>query len=228
MIIGGLIAVVLAVVPVSLAVVSSRSRYEAKKRVFLTKQNLERIGKPVPNYRDSYADTRPLFKFGYDKQQHSWMTGLLPFIECSRIYEMRDLNKRWDSQENEAGFRYDIPFYVNYNVEPQPWKVGKPGAAHFAGNSQVIQATTGRSFPEMPKGSSNLIFAGEVSSGFKAWGDPSNTRNSADGLGNGPYQFGSVIGKKEGAMLLMADGSVKFISYNTETATLEAMSSPHE
>ena len=80
----------------------------------------------------------------------------------------------------------------------------------------------------MPQGSSNLILAGEVSSGFKAWGDPSNTRNPADGLGNGPNQFGSVIGKKEGAMLLMADGSVKFVSHNTDAATLEAMSRPSE
>ncbi len=149
LIVGAVITGILALWLMSVWIGWARRRVESDQKAFMTRQSLERIGASVPNYQDSYEDTRPEFSFGYDQQQYSWMTGLLPFIEQPRIYEMLDLNKPWGSQENAAGFQHNIPTYLNYNAQEQDCRVGKLRAAHFAGNSQVIQATTGRSFPEM-------------------------------------------------------------------------------
>ena len=198
-----LVAGIVFVLLIVAVIAFGRRHYQSEENVFITKKNLEFIGEAFPNYHDTFENPRPaVSSFSFNTQQHSWMTGLLPFVEQDNVYDMLDLNKPWDNEANQAGFENNIVSYVNYSVEPQPWKVGTLGAAHFAANSQAIRQIPGRGLPEIPHGTSNLIIAGEVASGFKAWGDPSNLRDPSDGLGNGSNQFGSVPGKKEGAMLL--------------------------
>ncbi len=67
MIIGGMIAGVLAVVLVSLAVVSSRSRYEAEKRVFQTKKKLSQ--KLLDYYNHLLKELLQLFKINLTRKK---------------------------------------------------------------------------------------------------------------------------------------------------------------
>ena len=73
---------------------------------------------------------------------------------------------------------------------------------------------------------SNTILAGEVSGGFMAWGDPDNRRDPANGMGTGPDQFGEACPGARGVQMLLADGSVRFISENIDPQTLKALASP--
>ena len=79
-------------------------------------------------------------------------------------------------------------------------------------------------FADVKDGSSNTIAAGEVSAGFKAWGDPTNLRDPANGIGGGADQFGSS--SPGGANMLFMDGSVKFIPENIDPQVLQALSTP--
>ena len=76
-------------------------------------------------------------------------------------------------------------------------------------------------------GTSNTIIVGEVTTGLKSWGDPTNLRDPADGLGNTPQQFGLRRRPAgEGAQFLMTDGAVRFISTEVDPEVLKALSTP--
>ena len=77
----------------------------------------------------------------------------------------------------------------------------------------------------MTDGTSNTILAGEVSGGFMAWGDPENRRDPGNGFGTAPNQFGGPEAQR-GVQMLLADGSVRFISENINPQTLKALASP--
>ena len=64
---------------------------------------------------------------------------------------------------------------------------------------------------------------GEVSAGFKAWGDPTNVRDLAAGLGQSATQFGGTNGATQ---ILMLDGSVRTLTDNVAPSVLKALATP--
>jgi len=134
-----------------------------------SKNNLKQIGLAMHNYHDVYN----MFPPGgiYTKQDepyNSWMTSLLPYVEQSGIYNQLDSKQPWTSPTNQPVFQIVVPNYLNPGIDPQQSTVGGLGAAHYAGNLQLLLKNKGRSLREITDGTSNTILAGEVSSGFKA------------------------------------------------------------
>ena len=154
------------------------------------------------------------------------MTSLLPYVEQARLYSMINSNEPWTSPTNQAVFHSVVPAYLNPNVGTENSTIGSLGAAHYAGNSQVLKANGHDGIAYIRDGSSNTILAGEVSGGFMAWGDPENRRDPANGFGTAPNQFGSPATGRGGVNMLMADGAVRFISDNINPQTLKALASP--
>jgi len=192
-----------------------------------SKNNLKQIGLAMHNYHDVYSMFPPGGIYTKnDEPYNAWMTSLLPFVEQANLYSQIDVNQPWTAPKNQPIFQSVIPAFLNPNIGPEVSKVvGGFGASHYAGNSQVLKNNGSVSFNKMTDGTSNTILAGEVSGGFMAWGDPENRRDPANGLGTAPNQFGGPAAQR-GVQMLLADGSVRFISENINPQTLKALASP--
>ena len=79
------------------------------------------------------------------------------------------------------------------------------GASHYAGNVAVVLGDP-KTMQSFPAGAANTILAGEVSSGFRAWGDPLNARDPRHGISGGPHAFGAP---RRAPQFVMLDGSVR-------------------
>ena len=155
------------------------------------------------------------------------MTSLLPFVEQSNLYQQIDFNQPWTASRNQLVFKTTVFSFLNPNLGPEVSSVGGGlGASHYAGNSQVLTKNGSTKIYDIVDGTSNTILAGEVSGGFMAWGDPENRRDPANGFGTAPNQFGSSATRRPGVNMLLADGSVRFISENIDPQTLKALASP--
>ena len=192
-----------------------------------SKNNLKQIGLAMHNYYDVYSMFPPGGIYTKnDEPYNAWMTSILPFVEQADLYSQIDFNQPWTAPQNQPLFQSVIPGFLNPNIGPEVSQVvGGFGASHYAGNSQILKSNGSVRFDNMTDGTSITILAGEVSGGFMAWGDPENRRDPANGLGTAPNQFGGPSGQR-GVQMLLADGSVRFISENIDPQTLKALASP--
>ena len=197
-------------------------------RTVQSKNNLKMIGLAMHNYHDVYATLPPGGIYTKnDEPYNAWMTSLLPFVEQAGLYNSIDFKQPWTAPQNQIAFQSVIPNYLNPNISTEGSKtVGGLGATHYSGNAQMLLKNRGLKFREVKDGLSNTILAGEVAGGFKAWGDPDNRRDPADGFGTGPNQFGSPQNGGRGVQILMADGAVRFVSESIDPQTLKALATP--
>ncbi len=192
-----------------------------------SQNNLKQIALAMHNYHD----THQVFPMGgiyaeNDEPFNAWMTSILPYIDHASLYNTIDFHQPWTAPSNQQVFQTVIPEYCNPNVSPENMTVGSNGAAHYAGNSQVLVKNRGFMIRETTDGTSNTILAGEVGSNFMAWGDPENRRDPANGFGATPEQFGPASPEMHGAQMAMMDGSVRFISENVNLQVLKALATP--
>ena len=194
-----------------------------------SKNNLKQIGLAIHNYHEVYRNFPPGGVFTkQDEPYNAWMTSLLPYLEQSALYQQIDTNQPWTAQRNQMAFQCVVPNYLNPNLDREFSAVGGLGAAHYAGNSQVLRKNGGNAFRDVTDGLSNTILAGEVSGGFMAWGDPENVRDPGIGFGTGPDQFGGPVESRRGTMMLMGDGAVQFISNDIDPETLRNLANPKD
>ncbi len=193
-----------------------------------SKNNLKQIGLALHNYHDVYSMFPPGGIYTKNNEPYNaWMTSILPFVEQAALYNQIDFNQPWTASKNQPLFKMVIPSFLNPNIGPEASLVGGGfGASHYAGNSQVLKNNGSVKFDKMTDGTSNTILAGEVSGGFMAWGDPENRRDPANGFGTASNQFGGPVNGRGGVNMLLADGSVRFISESVDPLTLKALASP--
>jgi hypothetical protein len=160
---------------------------------------------------------------------NSWMTALLPYMDQLPLYQQINPNEPWTSTVNQPVFQNIVPQYLNPAVtasNQDAAMVNGLGAAHYAGNSQLLRDNGSTGFRDITDGSSNTLMAAEVSTGFMAWGDPANRRDPALGFGNTPTQFGGPHDEGATINIVLTDGSVRMISTNIDPELLKALASP--
>jgi len=193
-----------------------------------SKNNLKQLGLAMHNYNDVYGMFPPggIYTTN-DEPYNAWMTSILPFVEQANLYNQIDFNQPWTAPQNQLVFKTKVFSFLNPNLGPEVSSVGGGfGASHYAGNSQVLKKNGSIKMFDIRDGMSNTILAGEISGGFMAWGDPENRRDPANGFGTAPNQFGGPASGRPGVTMLLADGSVRFISENIDLQTLKALASP--
>jgi prepilin-type N-terminal cleavage/methylation domain-containing protein len=166
--------------------------------------NLKQIGLAGFYHHDS-AHEFPRSSFDdAGRPMHSWQTALLPYIEEGNLYNQIDRTKPWTHPDNSPPLSTPIKVYHNPSVAVL--HVNGLGASHYAGNGAVVLGDAKKT-GSFPAGTSNTILAGEVSSNFRAWGDPLNARDPRLGASGHPNGFGSPTGKP--TQFVMLDGSVR-------------------
>lgn len=196
---------------------------EAARRT-TSRNNLHQMGLAMHNFHDAEGHWVSGATTGSDGEPaHSWQTHLLPYVDQRPLYQTIDLDVAWDDRVQGSAFQTVVPVY-HHPSQTELFTAEGYATSHYAGNVNVLLTDSELTIREVTDGISNTIVAGEVTRGFRAWGDPTNLRDPAGGIGAGPDQFGSS--SPGGANMLLMDGSVRFISENISPQILQALSTP--
>jgi hypothetical protein len=163
---------------------------------------------------------------------HGWAIPLGPYIDSSSFISPEiNFLEPWNSPENARYYKGAIPSFLHPGIAEVFDSEGF-AYSHMSANTHVFPITTqtpgvdhwmvtGRKH----RGLSNIILFGMVATEFRPWGHPANVRDPSIGINQSPEGFGGPSG--DGANFVMGDGSVRFISKNTDLEVLRQLSSPH-
>ncbi len=118
-----------------------------------------------------------------------------------------------------------LPVYINPQLEGSGLTDPRGfGLSHYSANVHVMGGNRTMR-PSDLSDTSNTILIGEVNAGFQPWGHPVNWRDPALGVNRSPHGFGGAP-YAGGAQLLMADGSVRFVSEKFSPDVMRALGKP--
>ncbi len=195
--------------------------------------NLKQIALALHNYHDVYKQFPPAAIGPKDvpvDRQFSWMVALLPFLEQQAFYDEIRLDLPWDHPLN-AGLLQIGPSSLFCPSDPTPTTsegypktsyVAVTGADQTAGTGQlrgVIGFDRGLSLSEVSDGTSNTIVVAEVTDGGPWFAAGFGTARRIDAwTKNKSWSY-----HPGGGNFAYADGSVQFLSTDTDLQTLRAL-----
>jgi type II secretory pathway pseudopilin PulG len=187
---------------------------------------LKQIGLAAHNFHDANNTFPPPAGDGSQdpnvKSPISFHTAILPYINQQALYGGIDKTISWDEANNRPAYSTAVTTFLSPQYEE---KVNANGyaVAHFVPSVHLMRDGKPISMRDVSDGTSNTVMAGQVNANFPAWGDPNNARDPAAGLGGGPNAFG---GSQGGGLILMMDGSVRFVSNNVAPGLMKDISTP--
>jgi prepilin-type processing-associated H-X9-DG protein len=178
--------------------------------------NLKHVGLALLNYHEAY-DSFPAGEVIAATGQSfpGWQASIVPFVDSSPWYDMIDFRHTWDDPRNIPAFRFRMGFLLIPGVDETTDRNGF-ALSHYASNRQVLGQNRSLGIADLPLGSSHTVLAGEIAEDFQPWGQSGNGRDPEASMNSGPDSFGRYTG--DGANLLMADGSVRFVANQGNTA----------
>ncbi len=223
---GGIaIGVVLAVCATPPAVSMAR---EGAART-MCKNNLKQIGLALHAYHDL---ERSFPMASVSDNQRSWRVTILPHLDAADLYQRYDQNRAWDSAINsplaeERVGAFDCYFRPDSFDERDRFlsayaAIVGPGAAFDPERSVTIASFT--------DGLSNTIMVTEACGKRIVWTEPRDVSIDQDALrANAPglqlHQSSGILSSyhQGGAQVLLADGSVRFVSQNLDISTMQEL-----
>ncbi len=192
-----------------------------------SKNNLKQIGLALHNYLDTYNSFPPGSIVREDGVVSlSWQASILPYLDQAPLYQQIQMGEDWNGLENMKVRTTRVVTYFDPSVSEVTAPDGLP-ASHYAGSSQIFSPNKGLQIRNITDGLSNTILVGEVTTGIKSWGDPTNLRDPAAGIGATPQQFGvRGSGETAGAQFLLGDGAARFISQSVDPEIMKALATP--
>lgn len=187
--------------------------------------NLQQLGLATHYFHDTFGQFPPEMnpKNTDPKSGMSWMTGLLPFVDQTAVYQSISKEEAWNAPINQQAIKTVIPGFLHKPGVDERDANGY-GTANYAGNVHVFG--TGKPFkmPDFVDGATQTFIAGTVASGYRPWADPANVRDVKSGLNGSATGFG--LPKQDRVLFLMGDGSVREVANNISPQVLEGISQP--
>jgi prepilin-type processing-associated H-X9-DG protein len=179
--------------------------------------NLKQIGLAMHNYHDAHG--RLPARAAFDEQKSpllSWRVQLLPYLDEGHLYRQFKLDEPWDSEHNRQLIPRMPAVYRNPASATAP---GKTSYVVPVGEGTLFDAAEGTRFRAVLDGLSNTMMALEVP-GDRAvvWTQPDDWRFDPEHPLSG---LGQV--HPGGFNILLADGSVRFVSIEVGPDILRAL-----
>ncbi len=217
---------------IALLLPATQSARESARRSQCS-NNLKQIGLALHNYHDTYGQFPPAAIGPHDvpvERQFSWMVAILPFLEQQAFYDKIRLDLPWDHPLNAgllqigpgALFCPSDPAPTTSEGYPKTCYVAVTGADLSYGRGEprgVIDFDRGLALGEIVDGTSNTIMVAEVTDGGPWFAAGSGTaRRIDDWIKNKSWSY-----HPGGGNCVLADGSVQFLSSDTDLQTLRQM-----
>jgi prepilin-type processing-associated H-X9-DG protein len=190
--------------------------------------NLRQIGFAMHNYHDTYGTLPPaVIADENGRPMHSWRVAILPSMEQTPLHDMYDFDVPWDDPNNELLMGMPIMAYQCPSDPPSS------GASSLSDTNYVMVVGKGTlggepneavRFSDITDGTSNTILVIEVGGSGIPWMEPRDvTVEEAVTFITNPSasQFTQV--HSGGINVLLADGSVRFISSTIDPGMLRAL-----
>jgi type II secretory pathway pseudopilin PulG len=187
---------------------------EAARRT-QSSNNLKQIGIALHNYHDTYKQFPPaVVRDANGQALYSGRVLLLPFLEQSPLYDQWDKSARWDSPQNLALSQTVMKVFDDPSAPPEQH-------SHYefvTGKGAMFEEGAPLSLSSITDGTSNTIMVVEGRSANPSWAAPSSIDigQLSSGLPPGNHPGGNLV--------LMADGSVRFVAQTVNPQTLKEMS----
>ena len=186
--------------------------------------NLKQIGLALHNYHDVYNCFPPAVITDKDgKPMRSWRVAILPYIEQQALYQRYNFNEPWNGPRNRLVADQVIPTYrCPSDRSPSPTETNYVmivGKGTIGGTPNEIVGVK-----DITDGTSNTILVVEVTGSGINWAEPRDLT-----LEEFAYRINDGSGKgicskhPGGAMVLVADGSVRFVSDALDPETLRRL-----
>lgn len=182
------------------------------------KNNLKQIGLALHNYHDDYGSFPPAYTVdSKGRALHSWRTLLLPYLEHSNLYQQIDFSKPWNDPANATVFEVSINEFQCPSLS-----IPKNHTTYLgvSGPDSFFNAAAARIISDITDGTSNTLTVVEVPHDQSVpWMAP----HDADEALILSIAKDSKVAHSGGYQGLIADGSVRFISIDTDKSTLRAL-----
>ncbi|QDT47363.1 hypothetical protein Pan258_13970 [Symmachiella dynata] len=193
-----------------------RARTEARKTY--SRNNLKQIGLAFHNYDDVYQCLPPGAIVREDGVAlHGWPSPIVIYFYATPYYQFIDYDLPWDHDLNRYTYCHTEPPYQIPDIDEIATKDGY-GLLCYMGNPNVLHRNSSVKFDDMTAGVTHTWMAGEAAGNYQPWAYPFNWRPLGKRLNDGPDSYGRPSG--DGAFLLMADGSVPWVSNKVEEKVL--------
>lgn len=183
------------------------------------KNNLKQIGLAMHNYHDTFmVFPAAHFNDSQGKPRVSWRVSILPYIDQAPMYQGISMNESWDGPSNS---RFSTTMPQTYACPSAPMNRVNTCYATIVGPKSVLGADKCVPMKDIIDGTSNTMLVAEACmlgipwmkpqdidvASFTAVGDPGGVSSSHRG----------------GVHMLMADGSVHFISNAIDPNVVKGM-----
>ena len=210
----------------------SKARGAAQRQVSMN--NLKQIMLAMHNWADVHGGRFPppviYGKDGKGKVPHSWRVELLPYLDQQRLYEAYNFDESWDSETNKKVLA-QIPPFFRHPLDDEK----STNAAYFVVTTEMLLAENaekqlptafskrdGVRFADMLDGTSNTLGVVEAKRDIP-WTRPDDILFDPD---KDAPSLGGYF--KEGFLVGICDGSVRFISNKVEPKVLKLLIMPQD
>ena len=195
------------------------------------KNNLKQIGLALYTYHENYDCYPPAFVAdAKGRPMHSWRVLLLPYLDQGPLYAEYRFDEPWDGPHNSKLADKIIAVYNCPSEDHARDKSTATMTSYVAvvGPETVWPESGATTIGDIKDGTSNTLMIVEVANSGIHWMEPRDlhavqmapTINPKSGQGISSPHIG-------GAQVLMADGSVRFISEQLTAETIHALLTAH-
>jgi hypothetical protein len=157
---------------------------------------------------------------------HGWQYPLLPYLEEVNLYNAIDKTQPWNSGKNAEYFCQDVHCFLNPRLQrPNEGGSKQFSPSDYASNRLVIGPQAALKLSDVRDGTSNTLIGGEVVQNGRPWGSTNNWRDPRLGINKSTQGFGGPW-NGGAAVMMMADGSTRYITDDIDPKVLEALATP--
>lgn len=240
---GGVETLAVVAIGAALLVPATGQAREAARRM-QSMNNLKQLGLALHNYHDTFNNfpqgTHENADLTKPEERLSWLVDILPYFDQAPLYNTILKEEGFEAEGNKDALSSNLQILLDPGQAPKPdpkgfgqtTYVGIAGLGKDAATLEIGDAKAGMfgynrktRFADVTDGLSNTMMVSDSYKDFGPWGQggPSTIRsltakpyiNGPDGLGRGK--------EAKGGLILLGDGSVRFVSEKVAPEILEAL-----